>query len=304
MSKFKKPHLACDMDLDKVVFPIWVQYKIDGVRGMVQDAKCTGRSLKAMKNKKLTAYFSDPIFDGMDFEIGATHPNDPDLCRLTTSLTGTIEGELPKFIVVFDYLTPELLDYEFSGRMAALEVYYNSFKDLFPTEVEIYISPRYRIDSMEQLIAFYEDTLSKGYEGIIKRDPDGKHKNGRATVKEDNYLRLKPKGDAEGTFIRCEEAMKNNNVATTNALGHTERSSHKENKVGKGMIGAFWIKDLKTGQEIKIGAGKMNHDDRKYYFEHQDELADKLFKYNFLDTGAKDVPRHARFHSFRNKEDL
>ena len=284
------------------MFPIWVQYKIDGVRSIVRENQCTGRSLKAHKNVALTEYFSRPIFNGFDMEMGATHPNDPHLCRLTTSLSGTIKGPLPKFVIVFDYLDVDVDDLPFELRMRALKAYC-SVAD-FPKDVAVYVSPQYKINSMEELIKFYEDALADGYEGLIIRKPDGKHKNGRCTVTEGNYLRIKPTGDAEGTFLRCEEAMENNNEATVNALGHTERSSHKDNKKPKGMIGALWIKVITTGQEIKIGPGTLTHEQRKYYFENQDELADKIIKYKFLDTGMKDKPRHARFFSFRNKEDL
>lgn len=298
-----KPHLACDAKLDQLTFPLYVQYKIDGVRGMVQDDKCTGRSLKPFKNKKLVEYFSRPCFNGFDFEIGATKPNDPDLCRLTTSLTGTINGELPAFIIVFDYLTPETIDLPFKERMEVLEAYIQHGFGQSP-DVAIYVSPQYKMNSLEELMAFYESALEQHYEGLVIRKQDGNHKNNRCTVTEGNYLRLKPTKDAEGEFLRVEEAYENQNEATINELGHTERSSHKENKVPKGMIGAIWIKDLKSGQEIKIGAGKMTHEERKYYFEHQEELHSYLIKYKFLGTGKKDKPRHARFHSFRDKVDM
>lgn len=297
-----KPHLATDADIDKLVFPVWAQYKIDGVRAVVKDEKCTGRSMKPCLNTLITDYFSDISYEGFDMEMGATKPNDPDLCRLTTSLTGTIKGGLPKFVIVFDFLHPSVIHLPYVERMEALEVWCR--KVVFGAEVDIFISPQYKIENKADLLKFYQNALDLNYEGVVLRKQDGMHKSGRCTVREGNYLRIKPTGDAEGTLVRVEEAMENCNEAVTNALGQTERSSHKENLKPKGMIGALIIKDFKTGQEIKIGPGTLNHKQRRYYFIHQDELAQKIIKYKFLATGQKDKPRHARFFSFRNKEDL
>lgn len=299
-----KPHLACDVDLSKLVFPVWVQYKIDGVRMLVRDGIATGRSMKKYKNKKLTEYFSQECFNGFDMEVGATRPNDPDLCRLTTSLVNTIEGGLPKFVVVFDFLDQDFVDNKdtYKYRMSMLEDYIANHK--LPEDVEIIISKQYKIDSLQQLEEFYAEALNMNYEGIIIRDQGAPHKSGRCTVKEGSYLRLKPTGDSEGVVQSVEEAYENMNEAKINELGHTERSTHQENMKPKGMIGALWVKDIHSGEVVKIGAGKLTHEQRTYYFENQDHIIGQLVKYAFLDTGKKDKPRHARYISHRSWEDL
>jgi hypothetical protein len=301
-----KPHLACDAKVEKLVFPVWVQYKVDGVRMLVRDSIATGRSMKKYKNKKMTEYFSQPCFNGFDMEIGATHPNDPDLCRLSTSVVNTIKGELPKFAVVFDFLDEDLLDNSFgyNTRMSLLKDYLLDTHVDLPSDVELIFSKQYKINSQEELEEFYAKALEMNYEGLIIRKQDGKHKSGRCTVNEGNYLRMKPTGDSEGVVISLEEAYENQNEAKTNELGHTERSTHQENMVPKGMIGAMWIKDIHTGQELKIGAGKMPHSERTLLFENQEEVIGALVKYAFLATGQKDKPRHARYISHRAWEDM
>lgn len=301
INKFK-PHLATDAKVDKLVFPLYVQYKIDGVRMLVRDSIATGRSMKKYKNKVMTEYFSKKCFNGFDMEIGVTYPNDPDLCRLTTSLVNTIKGGLPKFAVVFDYLDDFLLDDGYSHRMQELRSYLDNHE--IPSDVEIIFSKQYKINSQKELDEFYENALLMGYEGVIIRKQEGKHKSGRCTVTEGNYLRMKPTGDSEGVVVSVEEAYENLNEAKVNELGQTERSTHKENMKPKGVIGALWLKDIHSGETVKVGAGRLSHEQRKYYFENQGELVGDLVKYAFLATGKKDKPRHPRYISHRAWEDI
>lgn len=304
MSKQFKPHLADDVDLDKLDFPVILMKKYDGVRALVPEGKVVGRSLKQYKNKLMTSTLSHSLLSGFDMEVIGTYENDPDLCRHTTSLVNTIEGSLPPVVKVFDYLTEETKSLGYSERMAALAAHLFAedefFRD-FPVKVEV--PEMYYCENVDQLNKFYTEALESNYEGVIIRKIDGSHKNGRCTIKEGNYLRLKPTGDAEGVVVRLEEAYENQNEAKTNELGHTERSTHQENMVAKGMIGALWLR-LADGSEVKVGAGKLNHEERKFYWENPCEIIGKLVKYAFLATGQKDKPRHPRFISFRCAEDM
>jgi len=127
---------------------------------------------------------------------------------------------------------------------------------------------------------------------------------GRATVNEGSYLRLKPSSDKEALVISLVEAMENLNEAKVNELGHTERSSHKENKVGKGMVGMLQCEDLTTGMLIDVGAGKMTHEEREYYWKNPSEIVGKLVKYRSMDVGIKSAPRFARYICIRSEEDM
>lgn len=302
VTELLKPQLACDAKLDKLVFPLHVQKKVDGVRLLVKDGRAVGRSFKQYKNKKLTSYLSNPLFDGFDGEIVTTHQNDPALCRLTTSQVNTIEGDLPNEWFVFDYLHPAVITLPYSERMANLRGYV-SMMDL-PSDINIVVSEQVLVHSLEELEALYASYLDVDYEGVIIRKQEGLHKNGRCTVTEGNYLRIKPKGDAEGVVVEVIEAMENNNEAKINELGHTERSTHKENLSPKGMIGSLVLYVEELGCNVKVGAGKLTHEERIYYFNNQDELKKLIIKYAFLATGQKDAPRHPRVIGFRLPEDM
>lgn len=301
MSKFL-PHLCQTLERDKLQFPLIAMRKSDGCRILNVNGKAVGRSLKPYKNKKLTAHFSQEGLNGIDCELVATYENDPDLCRYTTSLVNTIEGGLPNAVVIFDLLDEENINKGYAERIDAVKRSVSDYERILHP-VKVIVPELFVISSVAELDALYERFLEEGYEGIIIRKPEGKHKNGRCTVKEGNYLRDKPTLDAEGVCIRLEEAYENQNEAKVNELGYTERSTHQENMVPKGMIGALWLL-TPEGKEIKVGAGKLKHEERKYYWENPDKIIGQIVKYAFLGVGELNAPRHPRFISLRAEEDM
>ena len=48
----------------------------------------------------------------------------------------------------------------------------------------------------------------------------------------------------------------------------------------------------------------MTHDQRKYYWLHQDEIVGKIIKYKSMDKGVKDLPRFARYIDIRSERDM
>ena len=303
-SKKTLPHLCTDCDLTKLTkFPIWGFPKLDGVRGMHITGSMTGRSLKPHGNKYVTEKYSFCRCEGFDGEFTYGNRRGDSLCRDTTSVMSRIEGEPTVDWNLFDYLREDLLDKKYSERYDELVAFYGKHRAWFEYE-RIFVIPYTVLNSVEEVEAYYDKQLELGYEGAILRGPDGLHKSGRATVKVGAYLRLKASSDKEARVIRLVEAMENLNEAKVNELGRTERSSHKENKVGKGMVGMLQCNDLVTGQEIDVGAGKMTHDERKWFWDHPEEIVGKLIKYKSMDSGVKDKPRFPRFISLRMESDI
>jgi DNA ligase-1 len=297
-----KPHLACDAALDKLKFPLIAMPKIDGVRGINFNGKMTGRSLKSHANKYVTAKYSLKEFAGFDGELIAGELTSPSLCRDTTSAVNRIEGTPEVKWMVFDWLHEGSIDMPYYSRLAAL-IHYVTGNELMQKN-NIHVVPYSYVHSVEEVEALYQKYLDDGYEGLILRDPDGFHKDGRATVKTGAYLRLKPQSDKEAIVLSLVEAMENQNEAKVNELGRTERSSHKENKVGKGMVGMLVCKDLETGLTFNMGPGKMSHAERTAFWNHQHNLIGQYVKYRSMDVGVKDAPRFARFLSIRAKSDM
>lgn len=298
-----KPHLCCDADLSKLKFPILGLPKIDGVRGIHITGSMTGRSLKPHGNLYVTEKYSSPRCTGFDGEFSFGDITGDSLCRDTTSVMSRIQGEPKVFWNVFDYLREDLLDKPYIERHEELAAFAEVHSAWFAYE-HIRVVPFTILNSVEEVEGLYEHYLNKGYEGLILRDPQGRVKSGRATVKEGAYLRMKPSSDKEALVLRLVEAMENQNEAKVNELGRTERSSHKENKVGKGMVGMLVCKDLETGMEIDVGAGKLTHEERTFYWNNPDEMVGEYVKYRSMDSGVKDKPRFARYICKRAESDM
>ena len=310
--EISKPFLACDVDLTKLKYPTLVLPKLDGVRGMNLKGGLVGRSLKPHGNLHTTKFFSvDPCI-GFDGELCVNNDiTSSSLCRDTTSALNTHEGQPDIHWQLFDYITPENAELPYIDRLVELAYKWEDLQK-YNEGKKLHLVPHYIVDNEEQLLNLYNQWINEGYEGLIVRDPYAPHKNGRSTANQQGYLRLKPTGDTEANVVSIIEGETNNNPATINELGHTERSTHKANMVPNGMVGALMVKGIRimNGKpepvecEFKISAGCMSHKDRLHYFQNPDQLIGQTVKYKFFDHGAKDELRMARFHSIRAKSDI
>jgi DNA ligase-1 len=316
----KKPMLATDADIKKIKYPCIVQPKIDGVRFMHLIGKPTGRSLKQHKNRHANVFFDAAILSGLDGEMAANiDPSHPDLCRITSSALGTYEGRPFLKWWIFDHIREGVSsDLPYSERYKIAKQCVEYLKFTFPIfEPHIELVPSFNCVSENDLLSLEEDFLELGYEGVIIRDPNGLHKQGRSTIREGGLLRIKRFVEEEAEIVAIIEGETNNNEALTNELGHTYRTSHQANKVGNNMVGSLQGKLLKNvldpltkkllfeaGQLITISPGSLDHNQRKYYYENPNEIIGKISKFKFFPKGMKDKPRFPNHVSFREKEDL
>ena len=122
-------------------------------------------------------------------------------------------------------------------------------------------------------------------------------------------MKVKRFAQSEATIIGTEELMHNKNEATTNELGYTERSGHKENLVGGNTLGALVCK-TKDGVEFRIGTG-FSAEQRKQLWEMKDSLIGEIVTYKSFTVGEMNgVPRLpvakniSEFIGLRMKEDM
>lgn len=299
ITKQVKPHLACDASLDKLKFPILGLPKVDGVRMLHITGSATGRSLKPHGNLHVTAKYSHEMFAGLDGEVTFGNICGDSLCRDTTSVMSRIQGEPDVQWNIFDLIREDTINLPYIARYMMASDYVAKLN--LPN---VRMIPYKVLHSVEEVEAAYEAYLNEGYEGLILRSTTGKHKSGRATTTLGDYLRMKPQSDKEAICLRLVEAMENLNPSIVGLLGRSERSSHKENKIGKDMVGMLVCKDCTTGIEIDVGAGKLTHEERTYYWNNPEEIVGKFIKYRSMDTGVKDKPRFARMISIRAESDI
>lgn len=309
-----KPMLADDWDEERQRYPVLAQPKIDGVRGLNLFGQLTGRSLKPFKNKHVTRMFSHSALLGLDGEFAAQDERHPDLCRLTTSALGTIDGEPFVLWYLFDYVTAQTKDMAYWQRRTLLEQYVQHLHLVIPEVAQrLRIVPTHECSHAAVLNHFDSMWLEQGYEGSILRDPMGPHKSGRSTVKEGWLLRIKRFRDAEGVVTGLTEGETNLNEAKTNALGLTERSTHQANMRPNGMVGTLEVrllqdvelgdKTIRAGELITVSAGKMTEGERKHYWALPNAIIEKTIKFQYFPKGVKDKLRFPTFQSIRMPED-
>lgn len=297
MTKPFKPMLASPAEVDKLRFPLLASPKIDGIRGVILDGELRTRKLLALPNRHTQARLSVQSIDGFDGELVVGPPHAKDVMRRTTSGLMSIEG-MPNYTFwVFDLHNHEGV---YEKRLKALTKAASLY---IRNTCQISVLPQKLISHPDDLLSFEERIVREGYEGVIVRDPKAPYKFGRSTAREGYMLKIKRFEDGEAEVIGFEEELANTNEATKDELGHTKRSSAKAGKVGKGTLGAFIVRDLKTGAEFNVGGG-LTAQQRAQFWEDRRKLKNKIVKYKSFPVGVKEAPRHPVFLGFRDPSDM
>lgn len=289
-----KPMLAAptnDHILQAMQYPVLASAKIDGVRA-IHRGILQSRKFLIIPNHYTRERFSHPRFFGLDGELACGNPYDKNLMQQTTSAVMTEEGQPNVKWYVFDKWD-EAGGYAIRARYAKL---------CCDEEYGVVWLPQKRIDSWEQLQEFEAQMLEIGYEGLIVRQPRSPYKENRSTVKQGWMLKVKRFEDSEAIIEDVFEEMTNENEATIDIQGHTKRSSHAANKVGKGTLGGLRVKDRYSGVQFDIGTG-FTAEQRANLWAGRKYLQGKMIKYKHFPIGVKDKPRHPVFLGFRDVRD-
>ena len=288
--------LAAEADMNRLSFPLFASPKLDGIRASVVDGKLLTRTLKEVPNRVVYELFSGkPALNGLDGELIVGDPTAADVYRNTVSGIMSHDGN-PEFnYYVFD-LHNEPCDY-----FRRLEMLYEGVNG----KGFIQVLPQTLVKNHDELEEYETKTVTEaGYEGVILRRPDALYKFGRSTAKEGYLLKLKRFVDSEAVVLDVIEEMHNANEAKTNALGRTERSSHKDNKIGKGRMGALLVRDLYSGVEFQIGTGFTDEDKAWWWARRSNPTSWTPIKYKSFPIGVKNLPRHPVYLGQRAAGDL
>lgn len=298
-----KPMLAAPTDGTNLRYPLMASPKLDGIRAIVKDGVVLSRSLKPIPNRAVQLLFGacnggSPL-EGCDGELIVGPPGAVDVYNRTTSGVMSADGEPDVRFHVFDMFG---LPHGFKDRHEIAKHRIRSGPGL------VSLLAHKMLKSEDELVDYEAKQLILGFEGVMLRDPNGLYKHGRSTLKEQGLLKLKRFADSEATIIGAIELMENTNESVRNALGYLEKSTKKAGKVGKGMLGALQVRDLKTGVEFEVGSGFTEAQRSafwgQYLAQHGPASVGGTIKYKYQPVGVKEKPRFPVFLGFRDSRDM
>lgn len=276
MTKPFKPLLSATIENTAgLAYPCMVSVKLDGIRCLIIDGVAVSRNLKPIRNEWVQQCLGKPEYNGLDGELIVGDVFAEDCYRVTNSGVMSGDGQPDFLFHVFDRFD---MDAPFSERY-----------DTLVSDKYIQMVPHITVHDEAALLEIEAEMLAKGAEGIMVRSISGAYKQGRSTLKDGILGKLKRFADAEYKIVGFQERMHNANEATTNALGHTERSMHKENMVGRGDLGAL-VLELADGQTFNCGTG-FNDEERAAIWGNRDNYLGRFAKIKSFLIGVKDLPR-------------
>lgn len=295
-----KPTLAVAADFSKIIYPVYASPKLDGIRCSIVDGKALSRTLKTIPNKGVYAQLSNHGLTGLDGELIVGSPT-----------SKTVYNETVSKVMAHDKGSDDVNYYVFDMHDIPETTYRHRLDCLISempflqkqTTLKIHLLEQRLLTDEDSMLQYEATMVAEGYEGIILRHPEAPYKFGRSTAKEGYLLKVKRFEDSEAEIIGFEEEMFNGNVAQTNELGRTKRSTAASGLVGKGTLGAFLVRDKVSGIEFSIGTG-LTALQRGTFWQRQDNYLGQLVKYKFFPVGVKVAPRHPVFLGFRDRSDL
>lgn len=309
-----KPMLSAkfDNDVTRLVYPLLASPKIDGIRCVVMRGNVLTRTLKTLPNAHVRAWLLElartlgptELLDGELVALDEDGSLSADFQR-TTSAVMKRTGTPRVAYCVFDRLTAADDDNAFAWRIAKVADPLRLHAWRFHTahlRADIRPVEHVEVHSAEELALYEQRCLAQGYEGVMLRDPDGRYKFGRSTLREGGLLKLKRFADDEAQVIGAVELQHNKNEAYRDELGRTKRSSAQEGKEAADTLGAL-VCVTRGGVEFQIGTG-FSAELRERLWRQRDTLPGQYVKYKHLPHGEKTAPRHPVFLAFRDEADL
>lgn len=304
----KKPMKGDDYVESELRFPYFASFKLDGYRAFHEEERILTSSANPVTNDYTQSLYQNRTlagqphlnFTGLDGELVVGAWNDPRAFHNTSGPVRRKTGE------------PDVRWYIFDDRTNPNEAFTHRSQSACRRVEELHERGFNRIDYLvQQLIMdlyelrkFEEMAIRNKFEGIMLRDPNGRYKFGRSTVKENLLLKVKRFITEEARITAVIEQMENMNDAEEDNFGNSKRSENKDMMVGTGMAGAFTVESDKWPRPFNISATSMSHEERKHCWENQHEFLKELARFKYFPHGVVDVPRHGIFESIRDPNDL
>jgi len=295
----KKPMLAYTVeDTSAESYPALLSIKLDGIRMIVCDGVCYSRSLKPIRSKAVQELFGKPEYNGLDGELLYGDWNAPNVFNVTTSavMATELKPEFDKGEISFVVFDTYLCDDVYSVRASVAKT-----TTILADNYQMQFLDSKLVYNEAELIEFEKDSLEASFEGIMKRKPDSKYKQGRSTFKEQGIGKLKRMSQDEGLIIGFEEKLTNTNEAKTNELGRTQRSQDMAGMVPAGTLGAFILEC--DGIRFTCGSG-LDDATRKEVWDNREDYIGKYVTFTHFAVGRLDSFRFPIYKGIRDIEDM
>lgn len=282
--------------LTDIPLPLLVSYKLDGIRCLFKDGQMFSRALKSFPNIKLRERFihlaklskeKNIILDG---ELLAKSLTFNELSGITRQLDKAIPEDL--FFYCFDAIKNENFNQPFNER---LNLYFSDFGSTIPY---VKILEQHLVFNISTINKIYEEALDWGCDGLILRNPKGRYKLGRATIKENLIYKLKPFLTFDAQIIGVIQATEVREGAEKkiNELGRSVTSKKKDDRILIEKASAFVV--MYEGKELKVTIA-MTDEEKEEVWKNKDKYIGKWIEYKGMLVGAKDLPRHPVFLRWR-----
>jgi DNA ligase 1 len=303
-AKFDPNPALAELQMRAIRFPVLASPKIDGIRCHIYDATALSRKNKLIPNRYIQR-LAEELPNCLDGELTYGDPTSPTCFHTTQSAVMSQDGTPDVIYHLFD-MVDESGTNSFNMRMQVLNTWFGDFGYKFPF---LRLVPQTTIRDLDELLAYEQLELAKGWEGIMIRSLDGKYKQGRSTLRDGWLIKVKRFVDSEAVITGCYEQETNTNEATINEVGKSKRSSHKQGKIPNGHLGGFYVRDLTTDVEFDIGTMLgVTKDQRKNmwdtFIRQPDAFLGKIIKYKYQLIGVKDRPRTPILLGFRSPIDM
>ena len=291
--QFPRPMLACNerptqSHLSQLLVggPLLCTPKFDGIRCLVGDSDVVSRKLITIPNRSVVAtlqlHFAGQKLDGelLTYTNGVLDDFNTVQSKIM-SRTGA-----PDFkYMIFDAWN---VNDDYQGRTGWLYTFIPEWG-----LVHERVLPEWAF-TVDEVLALEAKFIEQGWEGMIARTGRSPYKQGRSTMRESYMLKFKPFVDEEATVIGWEPLYHNANLQGRDELGYAKRSSHQENLIQTGLLGALIVHNERWGI-FKIGTGFTD-----LQRCNPDQYLHQTVTFKYQSNHSKDKPHAARFKAIRH----
>lgn len=294
-----KPMLAArDAKLEDLKYPLLASPKLDGVRAIVLNGKILSRKLEPFPNPYVHKLFDLLHLNNVDGELIVGSPTDEQVRNITSGAMNRKSGEPDVTFHIFD-IVDTIEDYEARyAVLAQLEPGLRAYK--------VRLVEHTLIKNSIDLLAFENDCLEMGYEGVICRALNQPYKFGRSTLKEGGMVKLKRFVDAEAQVLRVNEEMENTNKAEKDKLGRTKRSKAQAGMVGKDRAGELECVGLEApfeGVKFIVPLGGAGDIGKAWWWKNRARPLFPVITFKYFPKGVKDKPLLPTYVGIRERWD-